>query len=103
MTGSSLCLFPGYAFSAGNAGFADASRLALSAALPVAFSYFLFAFFAFFFAVGEKGPAWGGAFGLVGASGSLMAALAGAWARLVFKYLRDTVLNPYRPAPPPQK
>lgn len=96
--GSSLCLLPGLWLTGGPLGFADAAKKGLSSALAVAAAYLLFAF-ASLFSADPGGPAWGGAFGLLSAAGSLTAALMGAFAKLGWQYLVKTVLNPYKEPP----
>lgn len=87
MFGSSSCLFTGYAFAKRNLGVLDAIKRAMSSVIAVAAAYVLFAGFAFAFATGEKGPAWGSAFGLIGAGASFIAAFIGAVARLFVNLL----------------
>lgn len=98
MFGSSSCMFAGYAFSKRNLGVLDAIKRAMSSVLAVGAAYVIFAVFAFGFATGEKGPAWGSAFGLIGAGASFIAAFIGAVARL-FVNLLGKLLTP-REEPP---
>lgn len=98
MFGSSSCLFAGYAFSKRNLGVLDAIKRAMSAILAVGAAYVIFAVFAFNFATGAEGPAWGSAFGLIGAGASFIAAAMGAVIRLFFNLL-GKLLTP-REEPP---
>jgi len=79
-------------------GFGDAVKRGISSALAVTAAYLLFAFCALFSA-DPNGLALGGAFGLVSAFGSLIAALMGTFTRLGVNYLFKTVFNPYKEAP----
>ncbi|MEI7527349.1 MAG: hypothetical protein WCK76_00285 [Elusimicrobiota bacterium] len=96
--GSSLCLLTAFWLTSRPAGFADAAKQGLSSALAAAAAYLVFAFAAQF-NLDPKGPAWGGAFGLLSALGTLLAALLGAFAKLGYRYFTGNVLNPYK-APP---
>jgi len=100
LAGSSFCLLPGWAFAGRENGFLESTRRALVSVTAVAASYLLFAAAAFFLGEDPKGRYWGGGFGLAGACGSFVAALIGAWSRLLLRFLGRTFLNPYAP---PQK
>jgi hypothetical protein len=102
MFGSSSCMFAGYAFSKRNLGVLDALKRALSSVIAVGTAYIIFACLAFAFATGESGPAWGSAFGLIGAGASFIAALIGAVARLFVNLLAGLLRRSVEPPPPPE-
>lgn len=97
MFGSSLCMITGFALTKEPAGLLDTARKGVLSALAVAASYLCFSVAALNSA-DPKGPAWGGAFGLVSALGSFIAALMGAFAKLGWRAL-GAALNPYKEAP----
>ncbi len=100
--GSSMCFFAGLLLVKDAAGFLDAAKRALAAAAAVSGAYFISAL-VFFSSVEGKDHAQGGAFGLVSMTGSLVASLMGAWARLLGGRITGT-FNPYSPGrdkPPP--
>ena len=96
--GSSLCALFSFGLTSAPLGFADAAKKGLNSALAVAAAYLVFAFAALFNA-DPGGPAWGGTFGVLSACGALIAALAGAFAKLGYLHLTKKVLNPYKEPP----
>ena len=102
LAGSSLCFLTGFGLTCKPLHFADAAKKGLSSALPVAAAYLLFALAALFSAENTSN-AWGTGFGLLSVSGSLIAAVMGAFAKLGYQYLNRTVLSPYKAPPAPPK
>ncbi len=101
--GSSLCMLFSFVLTSRPLDFTDAAKKGLSSALTVAAAYLGFGFAALFSA-DPKGRALGVAFGLLSASGALVAALIGAFIKLGLQSLGKTILNPYRKSPfPPRK
>jgi len=98
--GSSFCFLSGFLLTSEPLDAKDALKKGLASGLAPAFAYFLFAFFIYLYGQDEKSPAWGGAFGLLAASGTFVASALGALAKLGYQYITKTVLNPYKKPEP---